>query len=186
MKAIQILEPGEVRLIDLPDPTPAAGEVLLQIHTVGYCGTDLSTFRGANPLVSYPRIPGHEVGATIVELGAGVEQWNVGQDVLVFPYTECGALRRLSSQTSQLLQEQSNAWRPARRGHDPVCGNSCYQADRRGRFGASRFGARRTLDRLALTPLRGARWIATNKWWSLAAVRLALVLSLVQPPEVVT
>jgi len=33
---------------------------------VGLCGSDLNSFRGKNPLVSFPRIPGHEVAATIV------------------------------------------------------------------------------------------------------------------------
>lgn len=91
MKAIQISEPGQVRLIELPQPSPGPGEVLLRVHAAGYCGTDLSTFRGANPLVSYPRVPGHEIGGTIEALGEGVDgPWSVGQNVLVFPYTECG------------------------------------------------------------------------------------------------
>tara|TARA_R110002096_G_scaffold16106_11_gene55017 strand:+ start:4744 stop:5718 length:975 start_codon:yes stop_codon:yes gene_type:complete len=74
------------------DPVVKPGEVLLRIERIGFCGSDLSTYRGANPLVSYPRIPGHEVGATIVELGEGVgAEWRIGQQVLVSPYTACGA-----------------------------------------------------------------------------------------------
>ncbi len=90
MKAVQITEPGRAQFIDLPKPSPGPGQVLLKVQTVGYCGSDLSTFRGANPLVSYPRIPGHEIAATIELLGEGVDSWTVGQEVLVFPYTECG------------------------------------------------------------------------------------------------
>ncbi|TWT97720.1 putative zinc-type alcohol dehydrogenase-like protein YjmD [Botrimarina colliarenosi] len=90
MKALQITEPGQVRLTGVPEITPASGEVLLQIRTVGYCGTDLSTFRGRNPLVTYPRIPGHEVAAVVAALGEGVDGWAIGDEVLVFPYTECG------------------------------------------------------------------------------------------------
>ncbi|MCA9239538.1 MAG: zinc-binding alcohol dehydrogenase family protein [Planctomycetales bacterium] len=91
MKAVQIPKPGEARLIDLPEPTPADGEVLVKVNTVGYCGTDLSTFRGANPLVQYPRVPGHEIAATIAAFGPGVStELTAGQHVLVFPYTECG------------------------------------------------------------------------------------------------
>jgi hypothetical protein len=59
---------------------------------VGFCGTDLSTFRAKNPLVSYPRIPGHETSATIIELGPDVpRQYNAGQNVTVLPYNSCGA-----------------------------------------------------------------------------------------------
>lgn len=90
MRAVEITEPGQVRLIDIPEPKVGEGQVLLQVYKVGYCGTDLSTFRGANPLVTYPRIPGHEVSGVITEVGSAVDNWQVGQSVLVFPYTECG------------------------------------------------------------------------------------------------
>lgn len=92
MKALQITSPGETRIIELEQPRPQAGEVLLRLRRVGYCGSDLSTFRGLNPLVSYPRIPGHELGAEIVELGSEVSgDWQPGQKVLVLPYTSCGS-----------------------------------------------------------------------------------------------
>jgi len=91
MKAFQITEPGKTQIVDLDKPTPGAGEALLKIHTIGYCGTDLSTFRGLNPLVSYPRVPGHEIAATIESFGPGdTGNWNAGQQVLVIPYTSCG------------------------------------------------------------------------------------------------
>lgn len=90
MKAFEITEPGAARLVDREGPRPGPGEVLLRVDTVGFCGTDLSTFLGRNPLVSYPRVPGHEVAATIAELGEGVSDWGVGETALVFPYTECG------------------------------------------------------------------------------------------------
>ena len=65
--------------------------MLLRVRTVGFCGTDLSTFRGANPLVSYPRIPGHELGCTIEAVGEAVPaEYRVGQNVLVHPYQNCG------------------------------------------------------------------------------------------------
>lgn len=91
MKAVEISAPGEARLVERPEPTPRQGEVLLRVRRIGYCGTDLSTYRGANPLVTYPRVPGHEIAATIELLGPGVRgNWRVGQDVLVMPYTCCG------------------------------------------------------------------------------------------------
>lgn len=90
MKAIEITEPGSARVIDRPAPEPGDGEVLLRILTVGYCGTDLSTYRGMNPLVSYPRVPGHEVAAEVAAVGPNGGDWREGEQVLVFPYTECG------------------------------------------------------------------------------------------------
>jgi 2-desacetyl-2-hydroxyethyl bacteriochlorophyllide A dehydrogenase len=91
MKAFRITAPGQTEIADIPQPVPGAGEVLLQVNIVGYCGSDLNTFRGKNPMVSLPRIPGHEVAATIAARGADVPaEWPVGQAVTLSPYTSCG------------------------------------------------------------------------------------------------
>ena len=91
MRAFVIDAPGITRIADLDRPQPGPEEVLLQTRIVGMCGTDLSTFRGKNPLVSYPRIPGHEIAATIVETGAVVpKRFAEGMNVTLSPYTNCG------------------------------------------------------------------------------------------------
>lgn len=91
MQTFVITEPGRCGYGRKEAPRPAAGEVLLRVNVVGFCGSDLTTFRGLNPMVSYPRVPGHEIGATIAELGAGVSgEWQVGQTVTCSPYTSCG------------------------------------------------------------------------------------------------
>lgn len=94
MKAFVIEEAGKTAIVERDCPTPSAGEVLLRVRCVGFCGSDLNTFRGLNPLVSYPRIPGHEVAASIVDAGTDVStRFPSGQDVLVMPYTACGKCR---------------------------------------------------------------------------------------------
>lgn len=91
MKAIEIQTPGNVAVVDVEKPTAKSGEVLLKLDYVGFCGSDLNTYRGGNAMVTFPRIPGHEIGATIVELGNDVpSQLKVGQTVTVNPYTNCG------------------------------------------------------------------------------------------------
>lgn len=91
MKALAITEAGQTALVEPPDPTPAPGEVLLQIKRLGYCGSDLNTFRGLNPLVTYPRIPGHEIGAVIAGITDGVPaHFRIGMHTTVLPYTTCG------------------------------------------------------------------------------------------------
>lgn len=91
MKAFVIEEAGKTAIVERDCPTPSAGEVLLRVRCVGFCGSDLNTFRGLNPLVSYPRIPGHEVAASVVDAGTDVStRFPPGQDVLVMPYTACG------------------------------------------------------------------------------------------------
>lgn len=91
MKALVLVEPGRAEVREIETPRPGHGEVLLQVRRIGLCGTDLNSFRGKNPLVTYPRIPGHEIAATIAELGPGVPaQFQAGMDVTVAPYFGCG------------------------------------------------------------------------------------------------
>ncbi|MGE8426665.1 MAG: zinc-binding alcohol dehydrogenase family protein [Sphingobacterium sp.] len=91
MKAIRIIKAGSVEITDIPKPTVKEGHVLLKIDYVGFCGSDLNTFRGLNPLVNLPVIPGHEIGATVVELGAHVvTDLKIGTKVTVNPYSNCG------------------------------------------------------------------------------------------------
>jgi threonine dehydrogenase-like Zn-dependent dehydrogenase len=91
MKALIITEPGTAIFIEKDNPSPAPGEVLLRICNVGYCGTDLNTFRGLNPLVRYPRIPCHELGAIIEKKGLDVpDDFQPGMEVTLSPYTHCG------------------------------------------------------------------------------------------------
>lgn len=91
MKTLQIVQPGVIRLTDTPEPAPCPGEIKVKIHYAGFCGSDLNTFRGANAMVSYPRIPGHEIGASIEALGSDVpDNFKPGQIVTLNPYTSCG------------------------------------------------------------------------------------------------
>ena len=91
MKAFAITGFKETASVVVADPVVASGEVLLEVKYVGYCGSDLNTYRGLNPLVRLPRVPGHEISGVIAEKGAGVpDAWRVGQAVTVSPYTNCG------------------------------------------------------------------------------------------------
>ncbi|MCC6785383.1 MAG: alcohol dehydrogenase catalytic domain-containing protein [Planctomycetes bacterium] len=73
-------------------PSPGPGELRLRVLRVGYCGSDLASYRGGNPLVGYPRIPGHEIAAEIEAIGDAVPAiWQPGARVTVNPYSACGA-----------------------------------------------------------------------------------------------
>ena len=91
MKALIISKAGETGYIERPQPEPADGEVLLRVKRLGFCGTDLNTFRGLNPLVTYPRVPGHEIAAEVAEVTPGVpDRIKVGMETTLVPYTTCG------------------------------------------------------------------------------------------------
>jgi threonine dehydrogenase-like Zn-dependent dehydrogenase len=91
MKTFLIEKPGAFSFGEAKMPEVKAGEVLLKIERVGLCGGDLTMFRGLNPMVTYPRIPGHEIAATIAGVSAGVPtHLKPGLLVTVVPYTTCG------------------------------------------------------------------------------------------------
>lgn len=81
---------GEMSLQQVAEPTPAPGEVLIEICAAGICGTDLHIAAGEYP-VRPPVILGHEFAGIIRELGAGVAGWHIGDRVTSVPYAiTCG------------------------------------------------------------------------------------------------
>ena len=91
MKAIQISGLRQMQIVSVPEQELHPDEVLLRLEYVGFCGSDLSTYLGKNPMVKMPVIPGHEVGAVIEKVGANVpEGLKPGMTVTCNPYTNCG------------------------------------------------------------------------------------------------
>ena len=91
MRAFSIKEPGKIEMIDIPQPDLGPEQVLIKVRYVGLCGTDLKTYKGLMPMVSYPRIPGHEISGVIEEKGPTVpERIKVGDKVVILPYKSCG------------------------------------------------------------------------------------------------
>src|SRR5688572_28201644 len=91
MKAIQLKQPLDFQRIDIPDPDrPGPDEALVRVHRVGICGTDLAGYLGKMPFYSYPRIPGHELGVEVLEVGSNVTNVRPGDRCSVEPYINCG------------------------------------------------------------------------------------------------
>ncbi|WP_066454864.1 zinc-binding alcohol dehydrogenase family protein [Anaerotruncus rubiinfantis] len=91
MKAVKIPEPWKVELVELPKPEPKQGEALLKVHMAGICGSDIGAFRGANSLVSYPRVIGHEIAGEILSIPQDNKKGlKPGDKVIVDPYLYCG------------------------------------------------------------------------------------------------
>ena len=91
MKAVVLEAPGQAQLTSIPEPRIAnEDEILLQVRKIGLCGTDLNSYRGRNPLVSFPRVPGHEIAATVAELNPNFPEWKPGMQVTLSPYKNCG------------------------------------------------------------------------------------------------
>ena len=82
MRASVLLGPGKVVIEERPVPAPGPGEVLIQIGSVGICGSDVHYYqhgRIAEYVVREPLVLGHEAGGRIVAVGAGVDSGRVGR-----------------------------------------------------------------------------------------------------------
>jgi L-galactonate 5-dehydrogenase len=91
MKAFAITNKRSVQEIDIEEPVLNSNEVLLEVHYIGLCGSDLNSYRGLMPLVTLPRIPGHEISGVIIDKGDQVPpSFKIGDKATVSPYTNCG------------------------------------------------------------------------------------------------
>ncbi|MBQ4086088.1 MAG: zinc-binding alcohol dehydrogenase family protein [Clostridia bacterium] len=90
MKAIVIPNPNEIEIREIPMPEVKEGEALLKVKYVGICGADVASFTGNQPFTTYPRIPGHEFSAEIVEIPENDKGLKKGDIVTCNPYFNCG------------------------------------------------------------------------------------------------
>ena len=92
MRAIRLEEPKHFVQVEIEEPTnPGPGKVLVRTHRMGVCGTDISGYLGKMPFFRYPRIPGHELGVEVLEVGEGVTHIKPGDRCSVEPYMNCGS-----------------------------------------------------------------------------------------------
>ena len=88
MRAAVLLEPGRIEIEERPIPTPGPGDVLIQVSSVGVCGSDTHYYRHGRVgsfVVDAPLILGHEAAGTIVGVGEGVDRSRIGQRVSIEP-----------------------------------------------------------------------------------------------------
>lgn len=91
MKALCFEAPKQFTTIEIPEPErPGPGMALVRVHRIGICGTDISGYLGKMPFFKYPRIPGHELGVEVLEVGTGVTNVKAGDRCSVEPYMNCG------------------------------------------------------------------------------------------------
>lgn len=92
MKAIQVQAPFDAKVTEIPMPVLEEGRAIIKIRAMGICGTDVSTYRGANVNVkSYPIVIGHETAGEVWEIDENNEYGiKKGDKVVLDPYVFCG------------------------------------------------------------------------------------------------
>jgi len=107
MRAMVFEGPGRpLRLKELPDPAPGAGQVLVRVHACGVCRTDLHVVDGELPDPKLPLVPGHQIVGTVAALGEGVTGFSKGDRVGV-PWLggSCGRCDYCTSGRENLCDE---------------------------------------------------------------------------------
>jgi len=90
MKSVCLKQPGDISLVDIPAQKREKDQVLIKVRSAGICGSDIGAYKGVNPLVTYPRIIGHEIAGEVVEVGDDETEFKVGDRVIIEPYVYCG------------------------------------------------------------------------------------------------
>ena len=90
MKTVLLKKPGEIGISDIETTTRLEGQILIKVRSAGICGSDIGAYKGVNPLVSYPRIIGHEIAGEVVEVATDETEFKVGDRVILEPYVYCG------------------------------------------------------------------------------------------------
>lgn len=91
MKALVYEGPRLMNMRQLEIPGPAEDEVLIRVHNVGICGSELSGYLGHNSLRKPPLVMGHEFSGTIASVGSRVNTYREGERVTANPLVSCGA-----------------------------------------------------------------------------------------------
>lgn len=101
MKAWVLGNPDELKLVDKPVPQPGAAEVLVRIDAIAVCATDLEIIHSGPPALiqggdpfNKNFTPGHEYMGTVVRLGPGVDEFDIGDRVTVEIHAGCGRCER--------------------------------------------------------------------------------------------
>src|SRR6201996_7201807 len=105
MRALVLDRPGSFRMADVPDPVPAADQIVVRVECCGICGTDLHILAGEFPPTPYPITPGHEFAGIVAARGATSKPaLPVGARVAVDPSLYCGYCRRCRAGRDNLCE----------------------------------------------------------------------------------
>ena len=116
MDALVWTAPGCLEMQSLPVPTPAPDEVLLEVASVGICGSELSGYLGHSSLRTPPLVMGHEFSARIAQIGGGAlangAAPTIGRRVAVNPLIHCGACSLCRAALTNLCSHLCNSGAP--------------------------------------------------------------------------
>jgi L-iditol 2-dehydrogenase len=108
MRAAVLVEKQQIEMQERPVPRPTPDEVLVQVRSVGVCGSDVHYYkegRIGDFVVEQPLILGHEVSGVIVDVGAEVSEERVGERVALEPQRPCRRCRQCKTGRQNLCEQ---------------------------------------------------------------------------------
>ncbi len=106
MKAAVVHGADDIRLEEVPLPTPEPGDIVVRVRASGICATDVKTLLGQGLPKELPTILGHEIAGEVSALGAGVEDFAVGDWVAAYPIAVCGECDYCSAERHNLCRHE--------------------------------------------------------------------------------
>jgi alcohol dehydrogenase len=98
---------GPLRVVDVPEPEPAAAGVVVRVGATGVCRSDWHGWQGHDPDIALPHVPGHELAGTVEAVGPEVRHWSVGDRVTVPFICACGSCPRCVDGDHQVCDRQT-------------------------------------------------------------------------------
>lgn len=90
MRQATLIKAGTIDFSDVVKPEAGADEVLMEVKTIGICGSDIHAFHGKHPFMSFPITLGHEAAGLVVSVGDNVSGIVVGDRITFMPQKFCG------------------------------------------------------------------------------------------------
>jgi propanol-preferring alcohol dehydrogenase len=107
-----------LEMVDLPDPVPGEGEILVRVSVCGVCHTELDEIEGRTPPPRFPVVPGHEVVGRVAGTGNNAERFQMGDRIGVgWIHSACGECSYCLSGNENVCEQFQATGRDANGGY---------------------------------------------------------------------
>ncbi|MFQ5993644.1 MAG: zinc-binding dehydrogenase [Acidiferrobacterales bacterium] len=109
MRAAYLIEPGKIKIREVPEPTPGPGELVIRVECALTCGTDLKAYQRGHPLIPMPGPFGHQYAGSLSSVGEGVSEFEADMPIWGVhsgPCGECQYCRKTRYNLCPYLQQQ--------------------------------------------------------------------------------
>jgi propanol-preferring alcohol dehydrogenase len=128
MRALQLVEPGVLVIVEIPVPEIGPEEVLLKVCGAGLCHSDIHVRHLPIALFPLPLTLGHEISGTVEAVGSGVHGWSTGSSALVHLIWACGACHACVRGDDNVCEAAGRMAQPPTPGLGPAGGMADYIA----------------------------------------------------------